>query len=60
MYFKYLICSFIFALLFSLVNFDIDTIKDAIYLTTISIGSICITLFVIIDYIWFIIQSCGL
>ena len=50
MYFKHLICAFIFALLFSLVNFDINTIKDTLYLT-ISIGIIYITLFVIIDYI---------
>lgn len=48
MYIKHLICTLIFALLYSLFNFDL--FKDTLYLT-FSIGSIYITIFVIIDYL---------
>ncbi|MGE7094389.1 hypothetical protein ACQKII_23745 [Lysinibacillus sp. NPDC048646] len=50
MYIKHLLCALIFSLLFSLVNFDIDTFKDTIYLASL-IGSIYITIFVIFDYL---------
>ncbi|WP_068983853.1 hypothetical protein [Lysinibacillus xylanilyticus] len=50
MYIKHLLCALIFALLFSLVNFDINTFKDTIYLATL-MGSIYITIFVIFDYL---------
>lgn len=50
MYIKHLLCALIFALLFSLVNFDSDTFKDSIYLTSL-MGSIYITIFVIFDYL---------
>ncbi|WP_375199557.1 hypothetical protein [Bacillus sp. RS11] len=47
-YIKHLICAFIFSILFSLANIDI--FKDIFYLTS-SIGSIYITIFVIVDYL---------
>ncbi|MGA3599015.1 hypothetical protein [Lysinibacillus agricola] len=50
MYIKHLICALIFSLLFSLVNFNIDTFKDTIYLSSL-MGSIYITIFVIFDYL---------
>ncbi|KPN96046.1 hypothetical protein [Lysinibacillus sp. ZYM-1] len=50
MYAKHLLCALIFSLIFSLVNFNINTFKDTIYLVSL-IGSIYITLFVIFDYL---------
>jgi len=50
MYIKHLLCALIFALLFSLVNFDSYTFKDTIYLASL-MGSIYITIFVIFDYL---------
>lgn len=50
MYIKHLLCALIFALLFSLINFSINTFKDTMYLATL-MGSIYITIFVIFDYL---------
>ncbi len=50
MYIKHLLCALIFSLVFSLVNFDANTFKDTIYLTSL-MGSIYITIFVIFDYL---------
>ncbi|MEE3805624.1 MULTISPECIES: hypothetical protein [Lysinibacillus] len=50
MYIKHLLCALIFSLLFSLVNFNANTIKDTIYLASL-MGSIYITIFVIFDYL---------
>jgi len=50
MYAKHLLCALIFSLIFSLINFNINTFKDTIYLVSL-IGSIYITLFVIFDYL---------
>ncbi|MEK3727991.1 hypothetical protein [Lysinibacillus sp. FSL W8-0953] len=50
MYIKHLLCALIFSLLFSLVNFNANTIKDTIYIASL-MGSIYITIFVIFDYL---------
>ena len=50
MYIKHLFCALIFSLLFTLLNFDIDTFKDTLYLST-SLGSIYIIIFVTFDYL---------
>ncbi len=50
MYLKHLLCALIFSLLFSLINFNVNTFKDTIYLVSL-MGSIYITIFVIFDYL---------
>lgn len=50
MYMKHLLSALIFSLLFSLINFNVNTIKDTIYLASL-MGSIYITIFVIFDYL---------
>lgn len=55
MYIKHLICALFFSILLSLANIDI--FKDTFYLTS-SIGSIYITIFVIIDYLFKYLLDC--
>lgn len=50
MYMKHLISALIFSLLFSLINFNVNTFKDTIYIASL-MGSIYITIFVIFDYL---------
>lgn len=50
MYLKHLLWALIFSLLFSLINFNVNTFKDTIYLVSL-MGSIYITIFVIFDYL---------
>ncbi|MEK5431841.1 hypothetical protein MKY88_13340 [Lysinibacillus sp. FSL R7-0073] len=50
MYMKHLLSALIFSLLFSLINFNVNTFKDTIYIASL-MGSIYITIFVIFDYL---------
>jgi len=49
MYSKHLLCAFIFSLLFTLLNFDINSYKDKLYISAL-LGSIYIMIFVTFDY----------
>lgn len=50
MYIKHLLCALIFSLLFTLLNFDINTYKDTFYISSL-FGSIYIIIFVTFDYL---------
>ncbi|AHN23949.1 hypothetical protein T479_02990 [Lysinibacillus varians] len=50
MYIKHLLCALIFSLLFTLLNFDINTYKDTFYISSL-LGSIYIIIFVTFDYL---------
>ncbi|MFJ7669537.1 hypothetical protein ACIQXI_20905 [Lysinibacillus sp. NPDC097195] len=50
MYSKHLCYAFIFSLLFTLLNFDINTYKDTLYISAL-LGSIYIFIFVTFDYL---------
>lgn len=50
MYIKHLLCALIFSLLFTLLNFDINTYKDTFYISSL-LGSVYIIIFVTFDYL---------